>query len=174
MTTRWRAFTQRMKRQWGLLNAGNFTVSGVADANIVAVNALGQLETALGFQMHNVTASAVRYRIGYDILGDAGEVATIHCGLAWISLQAFVAGGAAIPRPDIDNYDWMAIHAATLVVPEGQAVGTKHLVELDLHSDSMRKQRENSSVLVLVWCMSLLTATSVQVHPTGRVLILGL
>ena len=163
-----------MKRQWALLNVGNFTVSGVADANIVAVNALGQLETALAYQMHNVTASAVRYRIGYRILGDAGQLATIHCGLAWISLQAFVAGAAAIPRPDIDNYDWMAIHATTVEVPEGQVVGTRHLTELDLHSDSMRKQRENSSVLALVWCMSVMSATSVQVHPTGRVLVLGL
>ena len=159
-----------MARTWAVLDNSIFSVSAVGAP--MGVDILTNIKTNLDLVPHGVTASAIRITLGFDLVGNENQKVDISYGVAWLSDAAVAA--AAWPDPAEESYDWMAYGSAMLEIPEGQAAGKRTFHERLLHSDSMRKQGNARSSLVLVAGLALTTVTSVTVHSSGRVLVLGL
>ena len=159
-----------MARTWAVLDNSTFSVSAVGTP--MGVDVLTNIKTNLDLVPHGVTASAIRITLGFDLVGNENQKVDISYGVAWLSDAAVAAG--AWPDPAEESFDWMAYGSAMLEIPEGVAAGKRIFHERLLHSDSMRKQGNARSSLVLIAGLALTTVTSVTVHSSGRVLVLGL
>ena len=172
MTSRNIIRAPRRARQWGILPGANGTIAATTDAAMVAFDLQADLEVDLAHTLNNVTASAIRLDLGLAFAAGSavGDLVMFHFGIAWILQEAVIAGGAALPNPRNDHYDWMA-HGSRLV--ESHSTGKNMPVggQIEIRNDSMRKQRENHSSLTLVVTASLLEF-SIQVFVSGRVLYL--
>jgi len=171
--TRFRRNGVRRARQWGIINANGSLIAATHAAQI-AFELNAELDSDLASNMHNVTASAMNINVTYrQTAGMRGDDDTIWCGVAWVSQRAFDAGGVALPDPSTDHYDWMFNDGRTLVnelAADGDVMARNGFLEV--RNNSMRKQRENSSVLVMIFRSILLQSTSVQVFVSGRTLFL--
>jgi len=174
MTTRsiTRIRSARRARQWAIVR---FTTSviGTTEAQKSVVDLQALLETDLGFNLNNVTASAIRLRLNFHFASGStvGDSVQFAYGIIWASDDAIAAGAASIPNPANDSSDWMA-HGGGFIVSESTAQhvprgGDGHM----MINDSMRKQRENSTTLVLVTSAQTVQST-LQIHGVGRVLFI--
>ena len=161
----------RRARQWAIQTGSNQTIAIATTPNIF--NLQSGLEAELGFNLHNVTASAIRLDIGINFTtgGALGDRVYLHYGVTFVDNVALGIGTTAMPQPESDNADWMA-HGSILFANE--AAGNSNVPrggQIKLVSDSMRKQRENNSSLVLLIQAST-SLDSVQVFVGGRVLFI--
>jgi len=167
--------TPRKSRQWGITTV-NGSIVAATSAGKLLVNLQAGIETQLGVALQNVTASAIRLNVNYRLTSSTeGDDTTVACGIAWVSVSAFIAGATSVPDPSSDLYDWMFHDIRTLtssrdVTDVDEQVLGSHLV---VKNDSMRKQRESSSVLTMIFEATLLQPVSLQVFVGGRVLFLG-
>ncbi len=168
-----RSRTPRRARQWAL-TATNGSLVAATSAGKLIVD-LGQgLEDELASNLHNITASALRYNISYrQTTSQAGDDDTVAMGVAWVSTNALTAGPASVPNPGSDNWDWM-FHDIRTITNHGGADSDFSFqnAQWSISNNSMRKQRENNSALVMVFQAILLQSVSVQVFVGGRVLLL--
>ena len=160
---------------WGLINT-NGSLVAATHAGLLTFDLGGLLENDLASNLHDTTASAIRFNVNYRLTGSsAGDDITIACGIGWVSNAASAVGGTSIPDPSADHYDWMFHDIRTLTSTPGltdqdeQVLGSHMVVK----NDSMRKQRENGSSLLFVFRAVLLQATSCQVFIGGRTLFLN-
>ncbi len=164
----------RKERMWGITDV-NFTLSASTAAAMIAVDLMALLRTDLGHTLAGVTASAIRLNVLYrqSVSMDTDED-TIWMGIGWVSDTAIATGGAALPDPSIDHFDWMAHDGRTLKAIGSADVEQSHIGwgAFSVHNDSMRKQRENHSTLVAVFRSTLLQSGAFQVFVQGRVLFL--
>jgi len=174
MTRRQIVRAPRRARQWAI-TFSNVAIVAATQAAAVAIPLLSALETDLGFEMHNVTISALKFNINYRLTNSTtGDDCSILCAVAWVSDSAFAAGGVALPDPSVDHYDWMFWDHRTLsssrdVVDIDEQVIASHLV---IDNKSMRKQRENNSTLMMIFRSTLMQPSSVQCFVGGRALVL--
>ena len=166
--------TPRRKRQWAQTIA-NFSIVGATHATQVAINLLAGLETALGMQLNNVTISALNFNVTYRMTqATTGDDSTISTGIVIVGLDAFPAGGVALPFVTEDHADWMFWDTRTLVasrdVTDKDEMNTNGF--LQIRNKSMRKMRENNQTLALISGADLLQQTTCQVFVGGRALIL--
>ena len=175
MTSRNRVInrTPRRPRQWGITSQ-NFSLAGTAEANRVAIDLGAELEADIASNLHNVTASAIRLNVSYRQTGaQRGDDDTVGLGIAWINQGAFDTGAGALPNPLTHAYDWMFHDIRTMsnsLASDGDEIPANGFWVIK--NDSMRKQRENHSVLAMVCQAGLLQSTSIQVFVGGRVLFL--
>ena len=171
---RLRVRTPRKERMWGITNQ-NFTIAAATAATMVAIDLLAALKTDVGYDLPGVTASAIRLNVLYRMTTAQGtDEDTVALGIGWISDTAFASGGAALPDPSTDHFDWM-FHDIRTLKGEGAAdLDQSPAVAgfLQIRNDSMRKQRENHSTLALIVRATQLQSASVQVFVGGRVLFL--
>ena len=162
MTSRNRSnFPARRSRQWGITNVStSLTVASFAGKSVIDLSAA--LEANLGLTLNNVTASAIRIKLIISFLtgGTLGEGGAGAYGIMWASNTAITAGVASIPDPIADDADWMAHGKFTIFVEQTHAHIPRGGIQM-ISNDSMRKQRENNSSLVLV------TEASLAVHGMG-------
>ena len=175
MTNRNRQFvrTPRRARQWAITNS-NGTIVAATQAGMLAINLLALFETDIGAELMNVTISALNYNINYRLTSStAGDDLTIACGVIIVSEDAFGEGGAALPRPSADHSDWMFNDIRTLTSTQGTDIDEQVPGSfLEIRNKSMRKMRENHSVLAMIFSATLLQPTSVQIFIGGRCLVL--
>ena len=166
------AATTRRTRQWSVVDQSISIVTGGAVAGLI--NLTTELEVALGFNAHNWTASALRLNMSVDRVatGGASDTARLIWGVGWFNNDAVAAGAASLPNPAIDNADWYAHgsyvwHASGTGARNGDDANT----QVPVHSDSMRKQRENNSSLMFI-ARATFSDVQVQINLAGRVLYL--
>ena len=168
-----RVRTPRRPRQWGITST-NGTVASATPAGKLLIDLTIGLENELSVQMHNTTVSALRYNITYrQTAASVGDDDVIAMGIAWISNNALAAGPDAVPNPASDNFDW--------IFHDIRTVSATTATDLDnvarngawtIRNNSMRKQRENNSTLLMVTEVTLLQSASIQVFVGGRALFL--
>ncbi len=175
MTNRFipRIRSPRKERNWGITNS-NQNLAAATAAGMVQFDLQGLIRTDLGFQMPGVTASAIRLNVSYLQIGaQSTDEDIVACGIAFVSDTAVASGGADLPDPSIDHYDWM-FHDIRML-------SATPLTDLDsiarngffqIKNDSMRKQCENHSSLMMVFRATQLQSTSIQIFVGGRVLFL--
>ncbi len=158
----------RRARQWSVINVN----ASLAGAATVLVNLTTALEAALSINANNWTASALRLKLVVvrTASGNAADFNRLMWGVGWFNNDAVVAGAASLPDPSADNADWYAHgayawHASGTGAQNQDQANTQTPVE----SDSMRKQRENNSSLMLI-INSVEGDTTVQVFIRGSVL----
>ncbi len=167
-----RSFAPRRARQWAITHATGSIVA-TTEAGKLVVDLQAGLETDLGFNLNNVTASAIRMDIFANFQGTAvvGDVVFIALGIQWASDDAIAAGPASLANPSNDAADWLW-HGAINVVADVAAVPSQprdaHLV---INNKSMRKQRENHQSLVLVAAATVLQ-DPIDLRISSRVLFL--
>ena len=159
-----------MKRTWAVVDASTQTLTAVGTP--IGQDLLVNVKTNLDLIPHGVTASAIRLRIGMSLLGNENGLIDVSYGVLWLSTAAVLAG--AFPDPAEESADWMAFGSRILEIPEGQVAARRKVYDFDLHSDSMRKQGNAKAELVFIAGLALTTVTSVSLHISGRVLLLGL
>jgi len=164
----------RKERQWGIVQSTQ-TLTAATQAAGLIFNLVSGLETALSVNAHNWTASALRMRINMTRIGTSPTSANVgfHYGVSWFNNDAIAAGPVSLPDPVVDNADWMA-YGARVLSSETAVIGSEYSAAAPevVHNNSMRKQRENNSSLVLVLRSFLLDSASVTVRVHGRVLYL--
>ena len=160
----------RRARQWSIQPGINATMTTAGTA--IAFDLQAALETDIGSNLNNVTASAIRLAIGCNFAAGAtiGQRVMLHYGVTWVGNDALGIGELALPDPVDDSADWMA-HGARLISAESALQHVPQGAQFELVSDSMRKQRENNSTLVLILSASLIQS-NIQVFVGGRVLFL--
>ena len=164
----------RRARQWGITIV-NSTLVAATHAGMKIIDLQNALETQLDRKFSNMTASALRFNVNYRLTGSTtGDDTTIAMGVCYISKAAFVASGVSVPDPSIDNYDWMFHDVRTLTSSRDVTDVDEQVFnsQLEIRNNSMRKQCENSSILVMVFRGVLLGATSVQIFVGGRTLFI--
>ena len=168
---------KRRDRQWGITSAnGSIVASG--HAGQLAIDLMTNLRVATGYQMPGVTASALRFNVDYrGTTWKAGDDITMAMGVIWATDRAISSGGVALPNPATDDADWMFHDIRTLSSPgNGFDVADSDIQpgnsQLVISNDSMRKQRENDSTLVMIFESILLQAVSVQMFVGGRALFI--
>jgi len=80
----------------------------------------------------------------------AGDRAVGAYGITLVSADAFAAGPASLPDPTADDADWIAHGSFAVVSPVAAVVSQNQFAEIHIDNDSMRKVRENNSVLALI------------------------
>ena len=176
MLTRPRAVVRapRRSRQWAQ-RIINFTVASTLHAGLKTINLLSELETDLGMQFSNVTVSALNFNINYRLTSSTtGDDTTVTLGIAWVGLDAFTVGGLSLPDPSTDHYDWMFWDTRTMSSSRDVTDVDEQVFnsQLEIRNRSMRKQRENHSVLALMVVASTLGPVTLQVFVGGRSLVL--
>ncbi len=163
----------RKERMWGIVDANGSLIAATAAA-MIFVDAMTLLRADVGYDLPGVTASAIRLNIGYRKTTAAiGDDDTVAMGIGWVSDTAIAAGGAALPDPSTDHFDWMAHDIRTVTASTGSDADQMNTEGFyTVKNDSMRKQRENHSTLGLVFRCTLLQSVSIQVFVGGRVLFL--
>ena len=157
----------RRSRQWGT-NLANFTLSTTS----VAIDLQAELESDLGFNLHNTTIGAIRTTLDMHFAAGStvGDQTMLYFGILWFNNEAVAAGGASLPNPTHTQADWI-MHGSRLLISESTALHQPRNAHMDFFSDSQRKQRENNSTLVLIGTASL-ADHGVQCFVGGRVLFL--
>ena len=164
-----------MPRMWGIVNE-NGSLIAATHAGQLVFDLQKKLEADIGSNLHDATASAIRINVNYRVTGSSeGDDTTIALGIGWVSNAAFAVAGVSVPDPVEDHFDWMFHDIRTF----SSAIGATDVDEaprnsmIEIRNNSMRKQRENNSKLVLVTRAVLLQPTSCQVFLGGRVLFLN-
>ncbi len=174
MTTRNRTIvrTPRRARQWALQTGQNGSLIAATHAGAISIDLFTSIEAELGMTLNNVTLSAICLDVAFQFFtaSSVGDRTMIHWGVTWVTQDAFAAGAESMPEPNADNADWMA-HGSVLLCSESTAIHIPSGGHQEVHSDSMRKQRENNSLPVIIFQASLLEH-SVQIFLGGRVLYL--
>ena len=141
---------------------------------MVAVDLMALVRADLGTNLYELTASAIRLNVMYrTTASQSTDTETMAVGIGWVSDTAIASGGAALPDPSTDYFDWMAHDIRSF-----QSEGTSDLEQsprganFTIKNDSMRKQRENHSTLVMVCRGILVQGGGIQVFVGGRVLFL--
>ena len=164
----------RRLRQWAINTTSGGTIVAATHAGMLVMDLLDGLETDLGFELHNVTASALRYNVTYrGTTWHSTDDNTVACGIAWVGKDALAAGGVSLPDPSEDHYDWMFHDIRTMTGETGtdqDSVAANGYWKIS--NDSMRKQRENHSTLVAIFRATLMQSTSIQIFLGGRALVL--
>jgi len=161
-----------MKRTWALVDSSTFTVAG---ANLpVATDLLLNMKTNLETSVHDVTISAIRLNVGVKLTGTQTEFVTLCMGVIVMGIDALAVGTTSLPDPAEEHADWMAYASRSFNGNPGASGDDVIMHNIELHSDSMRKMRENRQTLALVVATQFNTLLSVTILPTGRVLVLGL
>ncbi len=160
---------------WGIISS-NGSIVAATHAGQLIVPLQGKLETDLGASLNQATASAIRVNVNYRLTASTtGDDCTVACGVMWATDAAVAVGGTSIPDPHEDHADWMFHDIRTLSSSrdvtdvDEQVLGSF----MQIRNDSMRKQRENNSQLIMVFRCSILQPTSLQVFIGGRVLYLN-
>jgi len=177
MVTRRRSFTgpraPRKERQWQVIAASGSLLSAT-EANKLVIPLSNPAETALGIISNNWTASALRLIMSVDRTGsgNAADVARLMWGVTWAGNDAIAAGSASLPNPVNDNADWYA-HGAYAWHASGTGARNSDdaNAQVEVFSDSMRKQRENNTSLIFIISSSF-QDVAVQINLAGRVLFL--
>ena len=158
----------RRARQWSVINVNGTLIA----ASTLLINLTSALEAALSINANNWTASALRLKMVVirTASGNAADFNRLMWGVGWFNNDAVAAGAVSLPDPSVDNADWYAHgayawHASGTGAQNEDAANT----QVELVSDSMRKQRENNSSLMLI-INSVEGDVSVQVFIRGRVL----
>ena len=143
----------RRQRQWAITDLG--TGFQPTAAGLDSVDLLAGLESELGYEQNNITVLNIRGRLfprwGADPA--AGDASTLFLGITFVSQQAFaVAAGAGLPDPAVDNADWMWHDVFTIGSNDTNRWPTSlnGFAGLEINNRSMRKMRENNSVLALI------------------------
>ncbi len=175
MTTRNRTIvrTARRARQWAIMPQTSGSIIGVTEAQKIAFDLQANLEIDLGYNLNNVTASAIRLDLTFDFQNTAvvGDRARCAWGIGWIQDDALAIGGTSLPNPSNDSFDWMA-HGVFSVIADVAAVNSRPRNGLQMiRNDSQRKQRENHSSLVLI-VAGILIDDPISVIVGGRVLFI--
>ena len=167
----------RRERQWGITSV-NTSIVSAGHAGQKNIDLMAGIRSASAYQMPGVTASALRFNVNYRPTSwAAGDDVTVACGVIWATDRAIAAGGVSLPNPDADDADWMFHDLRTMSAP-GNGFDTAdsdippHNSQLLIRNDSMRKQRENDSTLVMIFESVLLQSTSLQIFVGGRALFL--
>ncbi len=116
-------------------------------AAMLLIELTSALETDLGRELSNVTASAIRLNVTYRLTtAQSTDDTTVAMGILWVTNRAAAAGGVALPDPSTDHADWMFHDIRTLVGESGTDQDSMPRNGfLEIRNNSMRKQRENSS-----------------------------
>ena len=142
-----------MPRMWGIVSA-NVSIVVATHAGLADLSLQTRLESDIGSNLHDATASAIRINVNYRLTGSTtGDDNTIACGIAWISDAAEAVGGVAIPDPLEDHYDWM-FHDIRTLTSSRDVVDVDEQVQgslMVIRNNSMRKQRENNSMLMIIF-----------------------
>ncbi len=168
-----RNFAPRKERIWGLTSA-NGTIAAATAAGMIFVDLMQLLRADLGTNLYELTASAIRLQVMYRLTAGAStDTDTVAMGIGWVSDTAIAAGGAALPDPSTDHFDWMA-HDIRSFQSEGASDSEQspRNAAFAVVNDSMRKQRENHSTLGCVFRGILVQGGGTQVFVGGRVLFL--
>ena len=163
----------RKERQWGITIA-NGSIIGVTQATSLAFNLTDGLETTLGSEAHNWTVAALKYNLDFVGLaaGAVNDDFTVAAGVTWVNNDALAAGPVSLPSPSDDNADWMWYSAGHFTFENAVAKeAPMNRSGFVIDNQSMRKQRENNSSLVLI-VRGVLTDRTVQVFLSGRALFL--
>ena len=152
----------------------NLNGSVLNPASPIVFNLTADLEAALSDNANNWTASALRLQMTVERVatGNAADFAQLMWGVGWFNNQAISAGFASLPDPRADNADWYAHgvyhwHASGTGARNADDANS----QVPVRTDSMRKQRENNSSLVLVMA-AVASDVAVQVILQGRVLFI--
>ena len=165
--------TPRKDRLWGITTA-NGSLIAATPATMIVFPLMSSLKTDVGYEMPGVTASAIRLNVTYrQTAAQLGIDDTIAAGIGWVSDTAIASSGAALPDPSTDHFDWMfhdirTISAVTVASADQVPANGNYTIR----NDSMRKQRENHSALVMIFRCTLLQSTNIQIFVGGRVLFL--
>ncbi len=144
-------------------------------AAILPVNLLAPYEVDIGAELHNVTISALNFNINYRLTASTtGDDVTVFCGVIIVGLDAFTIGGTSLPDPASDHSDWMFWESRTLTSSRDVTDVDEQVYnsQLEIRNRSMRKMRENHSVLAMIFRCTVLQPTSLNIFIGGRGLIL--
>jgi len=171
MTRRQIVRAPRRARQWAITQ-NSVSVVAATEAAKAIVSLQDQLEIALAFNLHNTTVSAIRLRLDFHYPSGStiGDLTRATYGIIWASNDAITAGAASLPNPGVDHSDWVA-HGGVSFISESTAAHRPRFSSVMIINDSMRKQRENATSLVLIIAAHSF-ASSFTIHVTGRVLFL--
>ena len=175
MTSRNRPIVRapRRNRQWAMTTQ-NGTVAAATHAGQLVFNLLGQLESDLGSELHNVTISALNYDIAVRTTGStAGDTDVLMAAIMLVGEDAFAAGGVALPDLTADHADYMWWQG--LAVQATRAASADQEITSDgfvIRNRSMRKMRENHQTLALIVAAQTLVSDSLQIFVAGRALVL--
>ena len=111
-----------------------------------------ELETSIGANLHNVTVSAIRMDMWMSFATTAvvGDRVRMAYGIMWIAQDSFDIGGTSVPDPSTDHVDWIAHGSSEIICDAAAVLSSPRNGLVRIRNDSMRKQRENNSVLALI------------------------
>ena len=157
----------RRARQWTIINK-NATLSSTT----AIIPLQDTLETALGFNLNNVTVTALRLTIDlqFATASTIGDRVLTYFGVIWAGNDAIAAGAASLPDPTVDPADWI-MHGTRLIISDSILIHTPRNAQINFFGDSQRKQRENNSSLVLL-AKNQVSDHGVQMFVGGRVLFI--
>ena len=142
-------------------------------AGMSSIDLGSALEASLGYVLNNITVSAIRLLVSLDFQATAvvGDRVQGSFGISLVSRDAFGIGGTSLPDPSADNADWIA-HGAFSVVADVAAVFSRpRNGQWLIENNSMRKMRENNSILCLSFRATLLD-DPISIGTSGRTLFL--
>ena len=161
----------RRPRQWGIFQ-NSLAIAAAAQASNAVADLGAPLETALGYNLNNVTVSAIRLRMdfGYTVGSSIGDLTRLSYGILWVNNDAVTIGPTAMPDPGLDDADWIA-HGGASFISDSVVAHRPRFSSVFINNNSMRKQRENFSSLMLIISIASFSF-NVGVHITGRTLFL--
>ena len=142
--------TPRRARQWAIAPVAGGTIVAATHAGMLTVPLMSELETDLGMELNNVTASAIRLNVTYRLAtAMSTDDTTVAMGILWATNRAIAAGGVALPDPSQDHADWMFHDIRTLVGESGTDQDSHPRNGfLEIRNNSMRKQRVMPLVVI--------------------------
>ena len=172
-TRRFRPTGVRKERQWGI-HSSNQTLSTAGHAGMLSFDLSANIETSIGANLHNVTVSALKYRIRVRCVAAPTVFATFQVafGIMWATNDAIAQGGLSLPQPSIDDGDWIWHNIRSWQADVATALAPLHpRDDMVIDNKSMRKQRENNSTLILI-ADGITIPSSMQIIVGGRALFL--
>ena len=177
MTNRFRSIrgavrVPRRLRQWGLA-VSNQTMTAAGNAGSRLFDLSAGVEVSLGQNLANVTVSAIRMNIDLHCQATAviGDQYRGSWGIMIVTNDAFAAGAVSVPDPVTDDADWMAHGGFQIVSEVAGATSMPRGSHLEIRNDSMRKMRENNSLLMLK-LTGITIEDPLQIFVSGRTLFL--
>ena len=166
--------TQRRARQWAMKSI-NFSFTAVDHAGMKSIDLLSELETDMGFELSNVTISALNYNVNFRMSGSTeGDDDTVSVGIILVGQDAFTVGALSLPDVTGDHADWMYWSGHTMSSSVGTVDADEQVFngQLEIRNRSMRKMRENHQVLAMLVGAEVLQTMTIQVFVAGRALVL--
>ena len=168
-TVRSRGRSARRARQWGLVSTSS-TLPDATDGGKIIFDLTVPLEADLGFTLHNVTASAIRMLLtfSFSVGSSIGDHARGAFAIKWVSSDAFSSGATSVANPVNDAGDYMAYGNFSIFSESALAHIPRGGLQV-ITNDSMRKQNENNSMLILI-IVGAVVVSPLTVTAQGRVL----